>query len=45
VLVANAAKFPKIETFSVEELLGSWPDVNKQHFADGGNYDQITIRQ
>ena len=45
VLKANAAKFPAIETFSVEELLGAWPDVNKQHFADGGNYDQITIKQ
>jgi sulfate transport system substrate-binding protein len=45
VLKANAAKFPAIETFSVEDLLGKWPDVNKQHFADGGNYDQITIKQ
>ena len=45
VLKANAAKFPAIETFSVEELLGSWPDVNKQHFADGATYDQIAIKQ
>ena len=30
VLKANAAKFPAIETFSVEELLGGWEAVQKQ---------------
>ncbi|MBI1651305.1 sulfate ABC transporter substrate-binding protein [Hyphomicrobium sulfonivorans] len=43
VLKANAAKFPPIETFSVEELLGGWEAVQKKHFADGGIYDTITI--
>jgi sulfate transport system substrate-binding protein len=45
VLQANAAKFPAIETFSVEELLGGWDAVQKQHFADGATYDQIAIKQ
>lgn len=45
VLKANAAQFPPIETFSVEELLGGWEAVQKQHFADGANYDQITVGQ
>lgn len=45
VLKANAAKFPPIETFSVEELLGGWEAVQKQHFADGANYDQIAVGQ
>jgi sulfate transport system substrate-binding protein len=45
VFKANAASFPHIETFSVEKLLGAWPDVNRQHFADGANYDQITVKQ
>jgi sulfate transport system substrate-binding protein len=45
VLKANAAKFPAIETFSVEELLGGWEAVQKHHFADGATYDQIAIKQ
>jgi len=36
VLKANAAKFPPIETFTVERLLGGWDKVRQQHFADGG---------
>ena len=45
VLKANAAKFPAIETFSVEELLGGWEAVQKLHFADGANYDQLAVKQ
>ena len=45
VLKANAAKFPPIETFTVEALLGGWDKVQKQHFADGGIYDQIAVGQ
>ena len=45
VLKANADKFPAIETFSVEELFGGWDAVQKQHFADGANYDQISVKQ
>jgi sulfate transport system substrate-binding protein len=44
-LKANAAKFPAIETFSVEELLGGWEAVQKQHFADGATYDQLAVKQ
>lgn len=45
VLSANASEFPVIETFRVEDLLGGWEAVKKQHFADGATYDQITIKQ
>ena len=45
VLKANAEKFPPIETFTVETLLGGWDKVQKQHFADGGIYDQIAVGQ
>ncbi|MCA0406265.1 MAG: sulfate ABC transporter substrate-binding protein [Proteobacteria bacterium] len=41
ILAKNATKFPKIETFTVEALLGGWDKVQKTHFADGGTYDQI----
>jgi sulfate/thiosulfate transport system substrate-binding protein len=45
VLKANAAQFPAIETFRVEDLLGGWDAVKKQHFADGATYDQIIVKQ
>jgi sulfate/thiosulfate transport system substrate-binding protein len=45
VLKANAAKFPPIETFTVENLLGGWDEVQKKHFADGGIFDQIAVGQ
>jgi sulfate/thiosulfate transport system substrate-binding protein len=41
ILAKNATKFPKVETFTVEALLGGWDKVQKTHFADGGTYDQI----
>jgi len=45
ILKANAAEFPAIETFRVEDLLGGWDAVKKQHFADGAIYDQISTKQ
>jgi sulfate transport system substrate-binding protein len=44
VLKANADRLPPIKTFRVETLLGEWANLQKQHFADGGIYDQITTR-
>lgn len=41
VLSKHAGDFPPIKTFKVEDLLGSWADVQKTHFANGGIYDQI----
>ncbi len=45
ILKANAAQFPPIELFRVEDLLGGWDAVKKQHFADGAIYDQVTVKQ
>ncbi|MDR1350523.1 MAG: sulfate ABC transporter substrate-binding protein [Zoogloeaceae bacterium] len=36
-----AARFPPVRTFTVENALGGWANVQKTHFADGGIYDQI----
>lgn len=44
VLNANRDKFPEVETFDVEVLIGPWNEVRKTHFADGGIYDQITVK-
>ncbi len=43
VFAANATRFPAIKTFTVEGLLGGWAKVQKEHFADGGVYDQIAL--
>jgi sulfate transport system substrate-binding protein len=42
---ASATKYPDIKTFQVEKLLGPWAAVNKEHFADGGTYDQIIVKR
>jgi sulfate/thiosulfate transport system substrate-binding protein len=38
---ADLARFPKIELFSVDELLGGWSVAQKTHFDDGGVFDAI----
>jgi sulfate transport system substrate-binding protein len=43
VLQKSAGRFPAIKTFDVEQTLGSWKDVQKKHFAEGGIYDQIAV--
>ena len=45
ILKANSAKFPEIKTVKVGEDLGGWPKVQKEHFADGGIFDQVTAGQ
>lgn len=44
-LAKLADRFPPIKTFDVEATLGSWADVQKKHFADGGIYDQIILKK
>lgn len=36
-----SAQFPKIGLFSVDQVFGSWKQAQKEHFADGGLFDQI----
>jgi sulfate transport system substrate-binding protein len=45
VLAKFAERFPTIKTFNVETTLGSWKDVQRKHFAEGGIYDQIMVRK
>ena len=40
-LQANAAEFPPVKTFDVEQTLGSWQDIRRKHFADGALFDRI----
>ncbi len=41
VLARHADRFPKLATFTLGEMFGNWPDVQRQHFGDGGVFDQI----
>jgi len=43
VLKKYASQYPNIRTFSVEQKLGGWAAVQKNHFADGAIYDQIIV--
>jgi sulfate/thiosulfate transport system substrate-binding protein len=36
-----AAQFPKMTLFTVDEVFGGWAKAQKDHFADGGTFDQI----
>lgn len=41
VLAKYAKQFPKLQLFTVDELFGGWKKAQKEHFDDGGLYDQI----
>jgi len=41
VLAAHAKEFPKVDTFTVDELFGGWKAAQKTHFDDGGIFDQV----
>jgi sulfate transport system substrate-binding protein len=41
-LLAKYGKdFPKVTTFTIDEYFGGWTKAQKEHFDDGGVYDQI----
>jgi sulfate/thiosulfate transport system substrate-binding protein len=41
-LLAKYAKdFPKVQTFTIDEVFGGWSKAQKEHFDDGAIYDQI----
>jgi len=36
-----AGNFPKVKTFTIDELFGGWQKAQKAHFGDGGSFDQV----
>ncbi len=34
-------QFPKIELFTIGDVFGGWPEANRVHFIDGGEFDRI----
>jgi sulfate/thiosulfate transport system substrate-binding protein len=43
VLARHAARFPKVQTFSVEQAFGGWSQAQKEHFDDGATYDRVIL--
>ncbi|MBC7469073.1 MAG: sulfate ABC transporter substrate-binding protein [Ramlibacter sp.] len=40
-----AKQFAKINLFTIDQAFGGWDKVAKEHFADGGSFDQIYSRK
>ncbi len=40
-----AKQLPKVNLFSIDEAFGGWDKADKEHFADGGSFDQIYTRK
>lgn len=38
---ADIARFPQIELFTIDDVFGGWQKAQREHFADGGIFDQI----
>lgn len=39
-----AAEFPKLKLFTIDQVAGTWAEVQKEHFSTGGIFDQISKR-
>jgi sulfate transport system substrate-binding protein len=40
-----ASQFPTVELVTIDAAFGGWPKADKEHFADGGSFDQIYVKQ
>ena len=38
-----AKQLPKLPLFTIEQAFGGWEKADKDHFADGGSFDQIYL--
>ena len=38
-------QLPKINLFTIEQAFGGWSKADKDHFADGGSFDQIYLKK
>jgi sulfate/thiosulfate transport system substrate-binding protein len=43
-VAAHHKEFPAVKTFTIDEVFGGWTKAQKEHFADGGVFDQVTRR-
>ena len=40
-----ASTFPKLTLVTIDQAFGGWAKADKEHFADGGSFDQIYTRK
>jgi sulfate transport system substrate-binding protein len=40
-----AKQFPKLSLIKIDEVFGGWTKAQKEHFADGGTFDQIYTKK
>lgn len=40
-----AGQLPKLKLFTIEQAFGGWTKADKEHFADGGSFDQIYLKK
>lgn len=40
-----AKQFAKLSLFTIDEAFGGWEKADKEHFADGGSFDQIYVKK
>ncbi|MDO9089323.1 MAG: sulfate ABC transporter substrate-binding protein [Burkholderiaceae bacterium] len=40
-----ASQFPRLTLFTIDQAFGGWAKADKDHFADGANFDQIYVRK
>jgi len=45
VLDKYAKQFPKLKLFTIDDVFGGWAKAQKEHFADGGVFDQIYAKK
>jgi sulfate transport system substrate-binding protein len=41
VAAKHAGQFPQLTLFTIDEVFGGWAKAQKEHFGDGGTFDQI----
>ena len=39
-----ANEFPKLKLFTIDQEFGGWTKAQKEHFSNGGTFDQISQR-
>ena len=40
-----AKQFPRLNLFTIDQAFGGWAKADKEHFADGGSFDQIYTKK
>ena len=40
-----AKQLPKLNLFTIDQAFGGWAKADKEHFADGGSFDQIYLKK